>query len=231
MVNNNMTVIYRTAFLSAIVMTALIPVQIMIFAVAPPPGTVAEYLDLFRRSPLLGLLSLDLLYVVNSILIIPMYLALFFSLKDVSRSAMILAMTFGFIGLAAYFPSNICFEMLSLSTRYAESAAPIQQQALLAAGEALLATYVGTSFNVYYVLNAITLLLSSLVMFKSCAYTRSTAWIGLISGILMIIPSTAGLIGMIFSILSLIPWIIFTVLVALRFRLFASYVLVPGTKT
>jgi hypothetical protein len=53
--------------------------------------------------------------------------------------------------------------------------------------------------------------------------------IGLICGILMMIPSTAGTIGLIFSLASLIPWIIFAIQIAIKFfqlsRLTTKYVL------
>jgi len=217
-IKNEFSLLYRIAAASAFAMITLIPIQILVFVISPPPISVAGYFDLFTRSPLLGLLSLDLLYIINSILIIPMYLAFYFSLKDLNKSALILAMTFGFVGLAAYFPSNVSFEMLNLSMKFAAASGDLPRQALLAAGESLLAIYVGSTFNVYYVLNALTLITISLVMFRSAVYGRVAAWIGLIAGLLMVIPSTAGQIGMIFSLLSLLPWIVFTLLAAGRFR-------------
>ena len=53
--------------------------------------------------------------------------------------------------------------MLSLSARYAAATADAQRERLLAAGEAMLATYTGTAFVVYYVLNGAALLLLAVV--------------------------------------------------------------------
>lgn len=40
---------------------------------------------------------------------------------------------------------------------------------------------------------------------------------GLIAGFLMVIPSTAGTLGLVFSLASLIPWYVFSILVAKKF--------------
>ena len=93
----------------------------------------------------------------------------------------------------------------------------MQKGMYLAAGQVMLSGWQGTAFDIYYILNGITLILIAYVMHKSNVFTRKTAVIGLISGVLMMIPSTAGTIGLVFSLLSLIPWYIFSVLVAKRF--------------
>ena len=81
-----------------------------------------------------------------------------------------------------------------------------------------MARYTGTTFDVYYILNAIVLLTISFVMFKSKIYIRATAWSGLVSGVLMSIPSTFGVIGLVFSLVFLIPWIVFSVLLVFSFK-------------
>lgn len=85
---------------------------------------------------------------------------------------------------------------------------------LLAAGQALLAIYKGTAFNVYYVFNAAALLILAVVMLRSNVFGRGAAYWGLASGILMTVPSTAGMLGMVFALASLAPWMVFCVLVA-----------------
>jgi uncharacterized membrane protein (GlpM family) len=106
--------------------------------------------------------------------------------------------------------------MLTLSQHFF-SAQQIDQVKYLAAGEALMAGYTGTSFNVYYILNAITLLMYSLAMLKSSCFKKSIGCWGIASGVLMIVPSSAGIVGMIFSLLSLIPWIVFVFMITKYF--------------
>ncbi|MFZ7131678.1 MAG: hypothetical protein ACOWWR_04915, partial [Eubacteriales bacterium] len=86
-------------------------------------------------------------------------------------------------------------------------AMPEQQSIYLAAGEALMAGYTGTTFNVYYVLSTICLLLFAYTILKSQKFKKSVGLWGLISGFFMIVPSSAGILDMVFSLLSLIPWV------------------------
>lgn len=111
--------------------------------------------------------------------------------------------------------------MLTLSNQYFQ-ALPEQQTIYLAAGEALLAGYTGTTFDVYYVLSTICLLLFAYALLKSHRFKKSVGLWGLASGFFMIIPSSAGVLGMIFSLLSLIPWVIFVALLMIDFRKLAA---------
>lgn len=210
--------LYKLAGWCAFTMVILVPLQIVVYMVFPPPATVEGFFVLYRNNWLLGLLSLDLLYIINTIVLIPIYIALILSLSDVSRSAALLAAVLGIIGISAYFPSNIAFEMLNLSGKYFSADAAIQRQMIIAAGEAAMARYTGSTFNAYYILNAIVLIIISVLMLKSNTYARIIGWSGLISGILMSIPSSFGLIGLIFSLLSLIPWLVFSFLLILKFK-------------
>lgn len=209
--------LYRTGAVSAFAMLAIMLAQIVIFILWPPPSTVEAFYDLFSQNEWLGLLSLDLLYLLNNTLLIFIYLALWAALSPRFRSAALIALVTGLVGIAAYFASNPCFEMLSLSRQYASAAGELQQAALLGAGQALFETYRGTVFDVYYVLNAISLLVFAVAMLRSSTFSKTTAVFGVIAGVLMSIPSTAGTIGLIFSLVSLIPWAVFSVMAGVRF--------------
>jgi len=158
-------------------------------------------------------LSLDFLYYINNALLILVYLGLFAALRKDNYANMLIALVFGFIGIAVYYVSTIGFEMMSLSKQYHSTESIEFRQQLLAIGHGLLGKYKGTAFDVYYVFNTITLLIISKTMYKSNIFSKPTAAWGLIAGIFMIIPSTAGTIGLIFSLISLIPWIIFSILI------------------
>ena len=201
---------------AALSMLALMIVQIIVFAVWPPPTTVAGYFALFDRSWLLGLLSLDLLYIVDSVLLVLIYLALYVVLRRAGESSMLIAVVLGIVGIAAYFASNTAFEMLSLSNQYAAATTEAQGTAFLTAGQVMLETYKGTAFDIYYVLNTIVLFILAPVMLRSGLFSKVTAYLGLLAGILMIVPSSAGTLGLYFSLASLVPWAIWLVLVARR---------------
>jgi hypothetical protein len=198
-------------------MLFIIPMQVLIYVLAPPPESVAGFFQLFSRNPFLGLLSLDFLYLFNNIIVAVIYVALFSLLFRERPVTNILALLFGLIGVACYYPSNPAFEMMTLSHQYIQSAAE-SQHLYLAAGEAVMAAYTGTSFNTYYVLSTLCLLLFSYALLKSPQFKGSIGLWGLASGFFMIIPSSAGTIGIIFSLLSLIPWVVFVALLMVHFR-------------
>ncbi len=208
--------LYRIGGVAALVSVALIPVQIVVYLVWPPPAAALGAFELFESGWLVGLLSLDLLYVPQNILIVLIWLALYAALHRIDESLMAVALALGLVGIAAYFPSNTAFEMLELSSQFAGAETAAHEAALLAAGEGMLATYVGTTYDVYYVLNGIALLLIAGVMVRSDVFGGVTAYVGVLAGALMVLPASAGTIGLVFALVSLVPWAVFSLLVARR---------------
>lgn len=212
----NFNPLYRIAQYLSLVMLILIPLQIVVFIISPPPTTVKGFFELYQQSPFLGLLSLDFLYLFNNAIIAVIYLALFILLYKEKPVTVILAFMLGLIGIACYYPSNPAFEMMTLSHQFTQ-ALPELKSIYLAAGEAVMASYTGTTFNAYYVLSTLCLLLFSYAILKSRHFHKSVGLWGLVSGFFMIVPSSAGKIGMIFSLLSLVPWVIFVTLLMNKF--------------
>lgn len=215
--NSNWNWLYKLGGIAALIIVIFIPIQSFIYISFPPPTTVIGYFMLFQNNWFVGLLDMDLLYLFDSALLIIVYLALYIALRKTNRSFMTIALVLGLVGIATFFSSKPAFEMLSLSTQYAAATTEAQKTILLGAGQAFLAIYNGTAFNVYYTLNAITLIIISWVMLQSHIFSKLTAYLGLLAGLLMLIPSTAGMIGITFSFLSLIPWAIFSMLIARKF--------------
>lgn len=205
-----------TGAVAAVGSVVLIVVQVVVFVVHPPPATVQAFMDLMTRDPLLGLVSLDLLYSVNNVLVALVYLALAVLLWPHARSAVTVAGLLVVLGMATYLASNPAVEMLLLARRHAD-ADPAAQAALLAAGEVLLASWRGTAFLTYYVLNAVGLLVMALVMLRTRVFSGATGWWALAAGVLMLVPSTFGTVGLLMSVASLVPWCVLCVLVAVRF--------------
>ena len=200
---------------AALASVALTFVQVWIYLQWPPPETVDGFFALFADSPFLGLLSLDLLFIVNNVLVLLVYLGLFLVLRRRYPSAVTIGLLLGSVGIAAYMASNTGFEMLSLASAYATADAT-GRIALVGAGEAMLAVFTGTAFNIYYILSDIALFLFAGVVFASKQFSRAAGVWGLIAAALMVIPSTAGTIGMIFAVASLVPWVVFAALVGFQ---------------
>lgn len=210
--------IYRLSSIASILVLIIIPIQIAIYVISPIPKTIEAWFLLFQKSWILGLLHQDLLYLVNNILVALMYLGFYVSLKKQNESAMKIALLLGLLGISAYFASCKAFEMLSLSKLYFAVNSETVKTMLMVAGQSALAEWQGTAFLVYYVLNGITLVLISIAMIRSASFGKAAGWVGLSAGVLMMIPSTAGMIGLAFSLASLVPWCAFCALVAIRFR-------------
>lgn len=214
---------FLTGAASALGSVTLVVLQVVVFAVHPPPGTVAGFFELMVANPVLGLVSLDLLYSLNNVLVALVYLALVVVLWGRARTTAAVAGVLVVLGMAAYLASNPSVEMLLLAREH-ESAPAVARPALLAAGEVLLASWRGTAFLTYYVLNGLALLLVGLALLRTRILGPAVPWWALVAGLLMLVPSTFGVVGLVMSILSLLPWCVMCVLVAVRLRALASAV-------
>lgn len=203
----------RIAGYSLWIILVFVVIQVVVYVLSPPPSDVIGFFNLYQKNTLLGLLSLDLIMLADWILEIPVFLALYILLKRKNESYMLLSTSIALVGIAIYFASGIAFEMLILSNKYFYSTSEIQRQTLLAAGETLLATYQGTAFNVSYVMVAVAFLIDSIVMLKSEIFDKKTAYMGIAMGALMLLPPTAGTVGFVCSFLSLIPMVVWFILV------------------
>src|SRR5579885_846405 len=176
--------LYRIGAVAALLVVVLYVIQIIVFVASPPPGNVVGYFTLFHRNALLGLLDLDLLSIADYALFVPMFLALYMALRRVSPSFMVIATALSLVGIATYFASNTAFEMLALSNQYAAATTDAQRSLLAASGQAMLAIYQGTAFNVSYVLLALAPLIISVVMLQSNIFGKVTAYVGIVANVL-----------------------------------------------
>ncbi|MCX9009690.1 MAG: DUF4386 family protein [Candidatus Methanoperedens sp.] len=208
--------LYRVGGTAAFIAAVFIPIQIIVFIIHPPPGTVIDWFTLFQNNRLLGLLDMDLLLIVDLVLMTLVLLALYAALRRASQSFMAIAATLGFLGIAAYFASSTAFNMLSLSDQYATATTDEQRAMFLAAGQAMLAIWTGTAFVVGYILEGVALLIIAVVMLRSTLFSRVTASVGILLGVMSLVPPTAGMIGLLFSLGSLVPLEIWLILIARR---------------
>lgn len=200
---------------AALASVALIVVQIVPYLAWPPPETTVEFFQVLIADPARGLLALDLLYIVSNTLAFLVYLALAVLLWRTSRSGVVIALSFGVLGMAAYMASPRPVEMLALARAYSE-AGGAERVALIAAGDSLLATWMGTAFDIYYFFNLVTLLVFAILMYRSRVFSKATATWGVVAAVLMAVPSNFGTVGLVAAVASLLPWSVFAVLAARR---------------
>lgn len=195
---------------------ALTVSQVVVFVIWPPPETVPEIFDLMVEAPVLGLLSLDAVYLVNNLLVLLVYLGLAVVLWPTSRSAVALMLSLGLLQMSAYYSSNPAVEMLVLARSHADASTPGEQDRLLAAATAVLTSWTGTAFLVYYFLGAFVLLVIAWLLRRSAVFSPAVFWWALAAGLLMLVPSPFGIVGLTFAVASLVPWSVFCYLVGRR---------------
>jgi hypothetical protein len=209
--------LYKTGGMAALVMVAITLAQFVIFAIAPPPleGNAGDWFALFQKSAALGLLGFESLLVIYALLSILVSLALFVTLMHASQSLTALFLVLSVIGGMAFVAARPALEMLFLSNQYSAASADAQRVAILAAGEAMVAVFHGTAFQVSYLLGSITGFLIAAAMLRSDVFSRTTAYLRIASSVFdfgIFIPG----IGLYISLLSVVFLLAFNVLVARR---------------
>src|SRR4030095_5985218 len=126
------------------------PIQMLVFILWPPPSTAIGWVTLFQMKSLVGLFHMELPLIGGWGPLAIVFLALWAALRRSSPSLMAIALTLELISVATYFASTTAFEMLSLSNQYAAATTAEEQSIFIAAGQAMLATWQGTAFNVSY---------------------------------------------------------------------------------
>lgn len=220
--------LYRAAGVAALLSIAFTLLAIVVFIANPPPTSISAWFALFQRNALLGLINLDLLMLATYVLMGVIYLALYGALHRGHAPAMALATICGLVSITTYIASNTAFNMLVLSGQYAAATTDARRAELRAAGQAMLAIWQGTAYDVSYVLGGVATLLVAAVMLRSHVFSRATAYVGLVLGALMLVPATAGTIGLYLSLISLIPTVVWLGLLGWRFFQLAAQPAQPG---
>jgi hypothetical protein len=213
-VSKDWSLLNKVGAVAALIIVGFMPLQMVVFFVWPPPTTVSGWFGLFSENAIVGLLDMDLLLILDYVLLVLVFLALWGVLRRGNEPLVTVALIFQIVVTSAYFSSATAFEMLSLSSQYATVTTDSERSILLSAGQAMLASWQGTAFNVSYVIGAIAALIMSLVMLKNRQlFGRFAAHTGIVAGVLGLVPSTAGQVGLVFSLISLPPLTIWLVLV------------------
>jgi len=208
--------LYRLGGSAALITAIFIPLQVVIFMAWPPPTTAQGYFTVFQSNPLIGLLNLDLLLLIDQVLGVVILVALYIALRRTNEAVMAVVLALGLVAAAAYLASNTAFNMLTLSQQYAAATADAQRAMYLAAGESMLAIYIGTAFQLSYILGAVVGTAIGIVMWRSDLFSRATASMAVLANVISLglyVP----VVGLYISIFSVLFLEIFYILVARRF--------------
>lgn len=190
-----------------------------VFAVmiGPPPSGSEPYLKALAEHAKLALANFGL-FTLTDFLLLPAVMALYLSLKHISKNAMLIAaglmLLYVFLDLAVTELNSLT--LVALARRYATTTNEVQRSAAVAAASYALATLPIATFC-SYVVSSIGFLIVSVVMLKG-VFSKLTAYVGIVAciegivgGFYVVLPPLAVLL-----VPSLIAFGIFSSLAGLR---------------
>lgn len=181
--NMNWNSLYRIAGISALVLLVYCLVtMVSLIILGGMPETAQEGFDLLAENRLVGLLRLDVLTILLMPLYYPLLLGLYGALRGVDGAKSLLSLVLGLAGVTLVLATPSAFSFLTLSDKFAAITDETQRTLLLAAGEAMLASdlWHGSGALVGGLLMQTSTLILSLVMLRSAAFGKATAWIGVV---------------------------------------------------
>ena len=216
-VSSGWSSLYKLGGISALLLVAIVIIQLIVFSIAPPPldGTAMDWFILFQKNPIIGLIHFEFLMILYVILCIPIALALYTLLRRVNPSWTAIYLILSLLGVMCFIAARPAFEMLHLSNGYAAAETEMQKAAFLAAGEAKVATFHGTAFYINYILGSLTGLIISMVMLKTTLFSKATAYVRIASSVCdfgLFVP----VIGMFIAIFSMLFLVIWNIMIARR---------------
>ena len=218
--------LYRIGAIAALVTVAITVVQIVAGILWPPPdfaptaAAATNILEMAQAHPTLTFVKLDGLMVLDYLLLLVVYVALYAALRRFDPSLMALGTALALAAITLYLAVNPAATMLVLAGQYAATDATAS--GVVPAAQAVLANFQGTAFLVHYIVMGIAGMLVSLVMLRSAVFSRATAIAGIAQGAMMLVPVTFGMVGLLFALGSLVPFIVWFVLVARRLHRLAA---------
>ncbi|MHB1017575.1 MAG: hypothetical protein ACYC2X_06790 [Coriobacteriia bacterium] len=224
--------LFRAGAIAAALTVFITIVQIVLGVVWTPPdfaptAAVAEsMLQLIETSPIRAFVTLDGLMVLDYLLLAVVYLALYAAMRDREPSLMTLGTVLALVAITLYFTANPSITMFVLAEQY--SAGMPDAAGVVTAAQAVLATFEGTAFIIHYLVMGIAGILVSVAMLRGVIFSRATGIAGVAQGSMMLVPVTFGMIGLIFAVGSLVPFIVWFILVARRLGRLATEVAQPA---
>src|SRR5688572_22339898 len=94
--------LYTLGGAASLLMVSIVPMQIVVFMIAPPQTTAIDWFTLFEKSALLGLLGFELLMIIYVIASIPLALALTMALRSSNRSMMAVYLACSLVGVGLF---------------------------------------------------------------------------------------------------------------------------------
>ena len=172
--------LFRIGAGAALMMALFAPVQVVVYVLNPPPATVSGWCAFLAADRISALIDLDLLLVVDQVLTLLMFLAFYAALPRARAAGSLVGVALGLLSAILMIAINPALGLLNLCLPQAGQGALAGDAVSLAAGLALLSQSQGSAFHVSYIVGSIGSILLSWQMVHSPAFSRSTAWFGLL---------------------------------------------------
>ena len=152
------------------------------------PQTAIERFIQFHENKFLGLFNLDMLNIINQMILIPAFIALYAVHRDVNNAFGFLALVVFLFGSVIMVSNNTALPMMELSNKYYSSSIESQKTLYAAAGESLLAQGAHGSPGIFlgFFIPNIANLIISFVMLKGKIFSKINSWLGIVGSLLML---------------------------------------------
>ncbi|MEQ1585837.1 MAG: hypothetical protein ABL895_08170 [Cyclobacteriaceae bacterium] len=192
-VNNQEKSIYLLGAVTALIALGGIMLDVVIGTItggnlSALPQTAIERFEQLHTSPMFGLYNLDLLNIINQIIVLPSYFALYSAHRANGKAYAELAFIIFLAGTIIFVATNTALPMLELSNKYF-IASEGQKTLLAAAGEAMLARGAHGSLGVFigFMLPTLASVMMSVVMLNGKVFGKITSWLGIIGNSLLLV--------------------------------------------
>ena len=211
--------LYTIAGIAAIISILVIVLGVVTYFIwpyAPGKDSAQNILLLLHDDPLGGLISLDLFLFIGNLFSLALFLTLYISLRQVDEAMALIALVVGVIGLVLLIPARPILELVHLSQAYVAAATEAEKAQIVGSAATLLTLFDGIGWYMNTLLGGLSLLSSSILMLRSCLYSKATAYVGIATNLVLcgfVIPP----ISLLMLFLCLPGYIIWYFLLARRF--------------
>jgi hypothetical protein len=153
------------------------------------PQTAIERFAQFHENKFIGLYNLDMLNIINQMILIPAYFALYAVHRNVNKAYGFFALIVFLFGSVVMVANNTALPMLELSNKYFATTIESQKVLYAAAGESMLAMGAHGSAGIFlgFFIPNIANLIMSIVMLKGRIFSKINSWLGIIGSMLMLL--------------------------------------------
>lgn len=153
------------------------------------PQTAIDRFTQFHDNKFIGLYNLDMLNIINQMVLIPTYFALYAVHRNVNNAYGFLALIVFLFGSVIMVAANTALPMFELSNKYFATTIESQKVLYAAAGESMLARGAHGSAGIFlgFFIPNIANFLMSIVMLKGRIFSKVNSWLGIIGSILMML--------------------------------------------